>query len=282
MNRPNTRTWSDETIVITGGSQGIGLALATELAGRCRMLTLIARGTDRLRRAAETLQCDYVSADVCDTQALALPALANCSMLICCAGEITPGRVTELTPEVFQRQMDINFIGTTNAVRHALPNMVKTGRGTIVLMSSTASSIGIYGYAAYGPTKAAISSYAASLRAELAREGIRVVVAYPPDTETPGLEREKALRPPQTTAIVGTIKPKSAQHIAQRLLKKLDNPSDSITFDPLTALLVRHATVPDKLVQIYSRMILRRLDSPPKLVPASWPHLDLVERPSHA
>ena len=41
--------WSDETIVITGGSQGIGLALATELAGRCRMLTLIARDTDRLR-----------------------------------------------------------------------------------------------------------------------------------------------------------------------------------------------------------------------------------------
>ena len=44
--------WSDETIVITGGSQGIGLALATELAGRCRTLTLIARDTDRLRQAA--------------------------------------------------------------------------------------------------------------------------------------------------------------------------------------------------------------------------------------
>ena len=141
--------WSDETIVITGGSQGIGLALATELAGRCRMLTLIARDTDRLRQTAEMLQCDYVAVDVCDTQALALPALANCTMLICCAGEIIPGRVTELTPEVFQRQIDINFIGTTNAVHHALPNMVKTGRGTIVLMSSTASSIGIYGYAAY-------------------------------------------------------------------------------------------------------------------------------------
>ena len=73
-----------------------------------------------------------------------------------------------------------------------------------------------------------------------------------PDTETPGLEREKALRPPQTTAIVGTIKPKSAQQIAQRLLKKLDDPSDLVTFDPLTALLVRYATFPDELVRIYS------------------------------
>jgi 3-dehydrosphinganine reductase len=256
----NAVRWSDENVVITGGSQGIGLALATELAGRCKTLTIIARDAERLRRVAEKLQCDYISADVSDLQALALPALANCSTLICCAAEVTPGRVTELTPDVFRRQMEINFVGIANAVRNTLPDMVKTARGTIVLMGSTASLIGIYGYSAYGPTKAAINSYAASLRAELAGEKIRVVVAYPPDTETPGLAVERAIRPPETTAIVGTIKAKSAEYVARRLVEKLDGRSNSVTFDPLTALLVRYATVPDKLVGIYSRVVLGRLD----------------------
>ena len=222
MKSRNARRWRDEDVVITGGSQGIGLALATELAGRCRTLTLIARDAERLRQVTKKLHCEYVSADVSDLRALELPALANCSMLICCAAEVTPGRVTELTPDVFRRQMEVNFVGTANAVRNALPNMVNNGRGTIVLMGSTASLIGIYGYSAYGPTKAAINSYAASLRAELAGEKIRVVVAYPPDTETPGLAVERAIRPSETTAIVGTIKTKSAQYVAQRLLAKLD------------------------------------------------------------
>ena len=144
MKSRNARRWRDEDVVITGGSQGIGLALATELAGRCRTLTLIARDAERLRQVTKKLHCEYVSADVSDLRALELPALANCSMLICCAAEVTPGRVTELTPDVFRRQMEVNFVGTANAVRNALPNMVNNGRGTIVLMGSTASLIGIY------------------------------------------------------------------------------------------------------------------------------------------
>jgi 3-dehydrosphinganine reductase len=258
--------FADDRVVITGGSQGIGYAIAEALAGQCRQLTLLARDPGKLAAAAEALNCDACATDVRDLTPKASAVLAECTLLFCCAGEMTPGRASELIPADYQRQMDINFVGMANSVRAALPSMLARRAGTIVLFSSTAATVGVYGYTAYGATKAAVASYAAALRAELQDSRIRVVVAYPPDTETPGLVRERALRPEETAAIVGAIKPRPADAVARRLLAALSTGSGTVTFDLTTAVLVWCSTLVDRVFGPYSRLLIRRARQrqPPK------------------
>ncbi|MGH3551987.1 MAG: SDR family NAD(P)-dependent oxidoreductase [Mycobacterium sp.] len=250
--------FADDRIAITGGSQGIGYAIAEALAGRCRQLTLLARDSGKLASAADALHCDVCATDVRDLTPTAAAALGDCTLLICCAGEMTPGRASELSSADYQRQMDVNFVGVANTVRAALPSMLARRAGTIVVFSSTAATVGVYGYTAYGATKAAVGSYAAALRAELRDTGIRVVVAYPPDTETPGLSRERALRPDETDAIVSAIKPRPADAVARRLLAALCTDTRTVTFDPTTAVLVWCSTLLDRVFGPYSRLLIRR------------------------
>jgi 3-dehydrosphinganine reductase len=262
--------FGDADVVITGGSEGIGYAVAALLVGRAGRVTLLARDPAKLARATSTLDCDGIAADVRDLGAEATSRLAQCSLLVCCAGEMTPGRAGELDPADYQRQMDVNYVGTVNCVTAALPSMLARRAGTIVVFSSTAALLGVYGYSAYGATKSAVASYAASLRVELAGTGVRVVVAYPPDTETPGLVRERALRPAETEALVGTIAAQPVGAVAQRLVSAVARGRDRITFDPTTAALVAYASVLDRLFSRYSAAVIgrtrraRHADAPPR------------------
>jgi 3-dehydrosphinganine reductase len=248
-----------DDVVVTGGSEGIGHAVAAELTGRVRRLTLLARNADKLRRAADALRCEWLATDVRDLSAAAADRLAGASLLVCCAGEITPGRATELAPADYQRQMDVNFIGAVNCVAAALPSMLARRRGTVVLVSSTAALLGVYGYSAYGATKAAIANYAASLHAETAGTGVRVVVAYPPDTETPGLRRERSLRPPETEALAGAIAAQPAHRVARRLVDGVAAGRTRITFDATTAALIAYTGLLDRAFAAYGARKLRRL-----------------------
>lgn len=249
-------TFADDDVVITGGSEGIGYAVAAELSGRCRRLTLLARDPHKLAAAAQSLRCEWLATDVRRLSEEATGRLAQASLVVACAGEMTPGRATELMAADYQRQMDINFVGTVNCVRAALPHMVATGTGTVVLISSTAALLGIYGYSAYGATKAAVAHFAASLRTESSGTGVRVILAYPPDTETPGLQRERALRPAETEAIIGTIAAQPVQRVARRLVEGIARGRTRITFDPLTAALVGYRSVVDRLFETYCALRL--------------------------
>ncbi|MGC2654990.1 MAG: SDR family NAD(P)-dependent oxidoreductase [Mycobacterium sp.] len=248
----------DDRVVITGGSQGIGYAIAAELTGRCRRLTLLARDGAKLGDAARLLGCDVCATDVRQLTPAAAAVLADCTLLVCCAAEMTPGRVGELGVDDYQRQMDINFVGTASSVKAALPAMLARRAGTIVLFSSTAATVGVYGYTAYGATKAAVASYAAALRAELRDSGVRVVVAYPPDTDTPGLQRERTLRPDETDAVAGAIKARPAAVVARRLVAALSTNTDTVTFDPTTAVMVWCSTFVDRIAAPYSQYLIRR------------------------
>ena len=78
--------------------------------------------------------------------------------------------------------------------------------------------LGVYGYAAYTPTKFALRGLAESLRMELRPHGVAVSVSYPPDTDTPQLAGEAELRPPETSLISGDAKMFSAQAVAADIL----------------------------------------------------------------
>jgi 3-dehydrosphinganine reductase len=90
-------------------------------------------------------------------------------------------------------------------------------KGRIVLVSSGAGLIGLYGYSAYAPSKFAVRGFGEALRQELRPEGISVSVVFPPDTDTPQLREEMRVRPEITSKIAGGAKVKSADEIAQAI-----------------------------------------------------------------
>ncbi|WP_159712644.1 SDR family NAD(P)-dependent oxidoreductase [Geminicoccus flavidas] len=217
--------------IISGGSSGIGLAIARQLAGSGWRLSLLARDRDRLAEAAELLAADGAmtvrirSVDVADQPALAsavqdaVAALGPPSLLIAAAGMVVPGHFAELEDAAFTRTMAVNYLGSLYLVRAALPALRLARAPRIVLISSGAGLLGLYGYAAYAPTKFAVRGLAEALRSELAPEGIGVSVVFPPDTDTPQLHAERRLRPLATSRIATGARVQPADAVARAILR---------------------------------------------------------------
>lgn len=209
--------------IITGGSSGIGLAIAEDLLARGYAVTLIARRAEGLAAARQVLSGEVHTAacDVCDEAALARvmadaqDRLGPCEVLVTSAGIARPGAFETLEPEEFCRQMDVNYLGTLHAVRAVYQGMVTQGQGRIAVISSAAGLMGVFGYTAYSPSKFAVRGFAEALRMEARPQGISVCICFPPDTQTPQLEAEQAHLPPETKAIAGAVKVMSAKDVAQ-------------------------------------------------------------------
>lgn len=221
-----------KTVLITGGSSGIGFAIANALVEMDAIVILLARDPDKLNMAKSsilenhpTANVEIVSADVADTESLNVlrDNYANNQdipdILINCAGVARPGYVEELPLEVYRWTMDIDFHGTVNMVKLLLPGMLNRGSGHIINVSSIAGVIGIFGYTAYCGAKFAVKGFSDALRSELIPKGIKVSVLYPPDTDTPQLAWENQYKPKETKAISGTAKPISPAWVAQHTLK---------------------------------------------------------------
>lgn len=198
--------------IISGGSSGIGLACAVELAKLGHRLALIARDEGRLHRAAQDLRAagatvETMALDVGDAEAstsavdLLVERFGPPSWLITSAGIAEPGLFLEQPLGTHEAQMQTNYFGSLYLAHAAARHMAKAGGGRIVFVSSGAGLYGIHGYAAYGPSKFAVRGLAEVLRVELAGHGISVTVAYPPDTRTPQLEAEERTKPEATKRI---------------------------------------------------------------------------------
>ena len=234
--------------IITGGSSGIGLEIAKQLRARGCSVSVIARDPEKLARLEA--QIDGVrtaSADVTDVAALkaAVDLLVEksgpCDLLITCAGAAHPGYFLELGDQVFRDQMELDYFGTLNAIKAVLPSMVERGSGTVVGVSSVAGLIGVFGYSAYGASKFAVRGLLESLRAEMRSHGVKVLCAYPPDTDTPGFETENLLKPRETAAISAGMKLRTADDVATSIVKGIEKQQVAITTDLQSALLVRIA-----------------------------------------
>jgi 3-dehydrosphinganine reductase len=231
--------------IVTGGSQGIGLSTARILADRGARVSLIARDQGRLDEAVRAVGPGAVaaSADVTDPAAVdrAVAELGAtqgpCDLLVAAAGASHPGYFEELELEHFRAQMDLNYFGTLNAVRAVLGGMVERGHGGIVGVSSAAGLVGVFGFGAYAPSKYAVRGLMDVLRAEVEAKGVYVGCAFPPDTLTPGFETENLIKPPETAAVSGGIKPKLPEEIGAGLVRGIEKDRHVITFDPQTALL---------------------------------------------
>lgn len=232
-----TAKYSHQHAIITGGSSGIGKAVAKLLAQQGANLTLIARDRTKLEHAKQEIEAvkvnssqivSFVTADVANRESVtraikqAIADLGTPRILITSAGMVHPGYFSEIPLDIFEKTMAVNYFGSLYSVKAVLPSMVEQGQGQIILVSSGAGLIGIYGYTSYCPSKFALRGLAESLRGELKPQGISVAVVYPPDTDTPQLAAENKIKPAETKQITATAKTWSATAVAQEIMRGIE------------------------------------------------------------
>jgi short-subunit dehydrogenase len=186
------------TVIITGGSSGIGRCTADLFARRGWRVGLIARGMPGLLHAADSVRrhgakVAVACADVTEPVALAQAAETLASALgapdiwINCAGNGVYGRFAAVPEAQFDRVTAVTYGGTVNGCRVALALMRPRHRGTIVNVCSAIAFHGMPLMTSYAGAKAAVRGFGQALRAELRMEGsrIRLSTVFPPAVNTP-------------------------------------------------------------------------------------------------
>lgn len=227
-------TFANKLALITGGSSGIGLALAKALAARGASVFILARRPELLQAASQEIlslcknqaqQVGIITADVSNREDIE-QTLGNFldrhnapDYLINSAGVAHPGLFEELDNEIFEWMMRVNYFGTVYVTKAILPAMTQRGSGHIVNISSIAGFLGTFGYTAYGASKFAVRGFSDALRAELKLKGVRVSVVFPPDTKTPQLEYEKYYKPAITAELSASAPPMTPEAVAEAVLR---------------------------------------------------------------
>ncbi len=228
--------YRNKSVLITGGTSGIGLALAKRLVIEGCQVAILSRQTTLLENASSeisriapdnalplvTIQADVTRRDdlnlILDNHTAhhGLP-----DIVINCAGVTHPGTFSTLKPEIFDWLMDVNYFGTVNVLKNLVPGMKARRCGVIVNISSIAGFLGIYGYTAYSGSKFAVTGFTDALRTELKPYGIQVSIVFPPDTQTPQLEYEQPFKPFITKQVAGSAKLMSADAVADEIVRNV-------------------------------------------------------------
>jgi 3-dehydrosphinganine reductase len=180
----------------------------------------MARNLGKLKKAQEELagdmnnttktsQIHIISVDVTDAknvQRVAQKMLQDASIptptiLMANAGTATAGPCYDVDVDEYHRLMNLNYFGVVHITKAFLTAMRDNGGGSVVITSSMAGQVGVYGYSAYSPTKYALRGFAEALQMEVRRDHIDVILCYPPDTDTPGFKMENETKPKETHLI---------------------------------------------------------------------------------
>ncbi len=210
------------TAVITGGSSGIGLAVARELRRRGGWeLILAARREEPLAEAAAELSATAVRCDVTedgDVEALVAAARAagGCDLLVHSAG--APARVGVLDADLaaYRRSFEVNYISLVRVATSFWP-LLEASRGRLVPVISVAGTVALAPSAPYASAKSAALSWARSYGAAAREHGVAVTIVNPGPVPTPGFPQGGLLR-----SRWGRLITVDAEHCAERLLAAAD------------------------------------------------------------
>ncbi|XWS08089.1 hypothetical protein CRYUN_Cryun41cG0048700 [Craigia yunnanensis] len=240
---PVTIPIKNRHVFITGGSSGIGLALAQKAVSEGARVSLLARSLPKLEEAQKSIRLAYgvdvgiFAADVRDYEAVkrAIVDSGPIDVLVVNHGIFVPQELEKQGLDEIKFMIDVNLMGSFNVIKAALPlmkNRKDRGPASIALMSSQAGQVGIYGYSAYSASKFGLRGLAEALQQELISDNIHISLIFPPDTDTPGLEEERKVRPELTDFISGSSGAVlKAEEVAKKTLDGIKSASFSICFN---------------------------------------------------
>ena len=229
--------YSGKKAFITGGSAGIGREVAIKLASFGADVAISARGIDALNETLESMKQVALNdeqkflalaADITDADQMrkvaseAIESFNGIDLLIANAGYAQSRSVSEADDEHFRNLMEVNYFGQINTVRAFIEHFSEASKGEIVLVSSMLAVLSVWGYSGYSASKFAVRGFAEALRQEMLLKNVRVKLFLPPTTDTPGLAKENADKPPITnemesgSSFNATHSPKK---VAEKMLK---------------------------------------------------------------
>jgi 3-dehydrosphinganine reductase len=176
-------------VVITGGSSGLGLALAMQLVKRGAKIILIARNREKLEVARNQIKMSGGSVNIYSSDVSSIESITDTfkkivlevgepDILINSAGVLREGYFDKLSVEIFREVIETNYFGVLNSITAALPSIIKS-KGRIVNIASVAGLMGVFGYTAYCSSKFALVGLSESLRYEMKPLGVKVHLVCP-------------------------------------------------------------------------------------------------------
>tara|TARA_B100000029_G_scaffold478545_1_gene524742 strand:- start:558 stop:1286 length:729 start_codon:yes stop_codon:yes gene_type:complete len=180
--------------IVTGGSSGIGQAMASKFIEAGVKVALVGRSESRLRKAAINLPPDMwvpIECDVRDSKSIesmvasAEEKLGPIDILVNSAGVFAVASLLELDNDTWMNLWETNVNGTIFATRAVLPRMLERKSGYIVILSSVAAHRGYANMTGYAATKHAVTGFARALTTEVRRNGIKVINVYCGPVDTP-------------------------------------------------------------------------------------------------
>ena len=227
------KDYHNYNVLITGGSSGIGLAVARAYAARGAHVAIFARNEAKLSEAKSQIEAARRSPrqqvialplDVGDETAVrtrsaeAIARLGAPDILVNSAGTVANDRFENLSGETFATIFRTNVLGMVH-VTHALLPGLKARGGQIVTLSSAAGLMGLYGYTAYGGSKYALVGISECLRSELKHDGVTVTVVCPPEVDTPMPAAEQATMSAESRAVKQMAGVLTADGVAETVVR---------------------------------------------------------------
>ena len=171
-----------KTVVITGGSRGIGAAAVEAFAARgCRVYFLYEKNHEKAREVAEKTGAVPICCDVADKAAVeaAFRQIPEVDVLVCNAGIVHYGLMSMMDEDQWDRIFSVNVKGIFHCVNAAMPSFLRSHSGSIITVSSMWGQVGASCEAAYSATKGAVIALTKALAQELGPSGIRVNCVAP-------------------------------------------------------------------------------------------------------
>jgi len=227
------------TALVTGGSSGIGLAIARMLRDEGFELTLVSRRPERIEAAAAELGAVAIAADVAKADECARivaehrDRFGGLDVLVNSAGVGIGGRVEDHPAKHHDLQLAVNLRGLFLVTQAAIP-LLRESRGWIVNLASIAGTLPTPGLATYGATKAAVIALTRSLNDELDADGVRAVALCPGFVDTPmaqwsGIEPDEMIRPEDCAEVVRMcLRLSSHARIPQVVIERMGSRSGDV------------------------------------------------------
>jgi NAD(P)-dependent dehydrogenase (short-subunit alcohol dehydrogenase family) len=264
-----------QVALITGGSRGLGLEIARELASKGAKIAICARNERELRDAQEQLEakgadvlavtCDVTRVeDVGNVVQQTIDRFGQIDILVNSAGTIAIGPMSHLKLEDYRRVMEINFFGSLNTMLAVLPEMRRRREGRIVNIASFGGEFPAPHAAAYNASKHAVVGLSHTFREELVNNGVYVTTVNPGFIRNGSMvnavfkgdhEAEKALAMTVGNAPLVSIDP---QRMAKRIINALEHGDAELTTPTLPRFHGAFPGLSQEIMSLVNRLLPHR------------------------